>query len=434
MMKVTSWGKYPTIDSKLLSPMSVKDVTMILSDKSEKKMIARGLGRSYGDSSLAPYMLRTAYLNHFSKFDGEKGYLTCFAGVSLAEILEVFVPKGWFLAVTPGTKYITIGGAIASDVHGKNHHLVGCFSDHVISMKIATVAEGVVECSKVLNSELFYATCGGMGLTGIILEATIKLISIKSAYINETIIRTKNLEEVLALFETNHSATYSVAWIDCLATGKHFGRSLLMFGEHSENGDLQIGKDRRIAIPLDMPGVINQWSIQVFNALYYYRLNKKHSRRFVHYESFFYPLDTIHQWNRIYGRNGFAQYQLAIPKAAGISGIRSILKRIVDSKRGSFLAVLKVFGKGNSNYLSFPIEGYTLALDFKINNELFSLLNELDKTVLQFGGRLYMTKDVRMSEETLKLSYPHWYEFVDVRSKYQADKVFHSLQSCRLGL
>ena len=434
-MELSGWGKYPVVDSEVIQPLSRQDVVQSISGTPQKSLIARGLGRSYGDSSLAAQVVSTAYLDHLLKFDDATGVLTCAAGVSLADILAVFVPKGWFLSVTPGTKFVTVGGAIASDVHGKNHHLEGSFSDHVSALKIATVAHGVIECSREAHPELFRATCGGMGLTGIIVQASIQLRPIKSAYINQTTIRASNLEEALELFEAHQNATYSVAWIDCLSTGKTLGRSLLMLGEHAETGDLTTGKNGKLTIPVDMPGILlNRYTIQAFNFLYYHRVIKQRSERLVHYEPFFYPLDGIQQWNRMYGKNGFTQYQLALPKAAGLAGMTSILKRIAESKRGSFLAVLKAFGKGNHNYLSFPIEGYTLALDFKLNKGLFELLDELDKIVLDYGGRLYLTKDVRMSERMLKQGYPQWKAFMKVRKQYGADNVFHSLQSQRLGL
>lgn len=434
-MELTGWGKYPSIDAEVINPLCAADVLENIKVISQGGLIARGLGRSYGDSSLAPHVLSTTYLDHFLNFDYATGILTCSAGVSLADILAVFVPKGWFLPVTPGTKFITVGGAVASDVHGKNHHLEGTFTDHVSSLKIATVSDGITECSREDHPELFHATCGGMGLTGIILEATFKLKPIQGAYINETIIKAQNLEDALNLFEEHQSSTYSVAWIDCLSTGNSLGRSLVMLGEHAENGNLATGKSGKLAVPVDMPAfLLNRYTIQAFNTLYYNRVRKLHTERLTHYEPFFYPLDGIHQWNRIYGKKGFTQYQFVLPKEAGPEGMTTVLKRISASKRGSFLAVLKAFGRENANYLSFPMEGYTLALDFKLDKALFDLLDELDRIVLNYGGRLYLTKDARMSENMFKQSYPKWDEFVKARTKYGADKRFNSLQSQRLGL
>jgi FAD/FMN-containing dehydrogenase len=434
-MKLTGWGKYPVTESEVLNPLSADDVLRHISDDAGLPTIARGLGRSYGDSSLAPRVIRTTSLDHFLAFDAEMGSITCAAGVSLADILTVFVPKGWFLPVTPGTKHVTVGGAIASDVHGKNHHLHGTFCEHVLSLKIATVSSGIVECSRDREPELFHATCGGMGLTGVILEATFNLIPITSAFIDEKTIKAESIVEAIELFECHRKTTYSVAWIDCLSTGKSLGRSLLMLGEHSSRFDLTTGKPPRMAVPIDMPGfLLNRFSIQAFNAIYYNRSRSKQSERSCHYESFFYPLDIIEDWNRMYGRNGFTQYQVVLPLNSGLEGITALLQRISESKRASFLAVLKTFGPENDNYLSFPFEGYTLALDFKLDSELFEFLNNLDDIVLHYGGRLYMTKDSRMSETMFKQSYPRWQDFMKVRTTYGASNVFSSLQSDRLGL
>lgn len=433
-MNLTGWGRYPHIDAKVVYPQTLDDAAAIL-EQSSGTMIGRGLGRSYGDSSLASQVVCTEALNYFHSFDSTTGILHCSAGVSLAEILNVFVPKGWFLPVTPGTQFVTVGGAIASDVHGKNHHRDGSFSDHLQSFTIATMTDGVLECSRHQHQELFQATCGGMGLTGLILTAAVQLKSIQSAYIEEVTLKADNLEHALNLFAEHESATYSVAWIDCLSTGASLGRSLIMLGEHSASGSLAAGKPGKLIIPLEVPAAaLNRYSIQAFNAFYYARIRQKKQSRRVHYAPFFYPLDSIRQWNKLYGKNGFLQYQFVLPKGSGLEGMHNILKRIAASKRGSFLAVLKATGKDNGNYLSFPIEGYSLALDFKVDTGIFELLNELDDIVIDYGGRLYLTKDARMTEAMFKTSYPKWEQFAAVRTRYGADKKFHSLQSQRLGL
>ncbi len=428
MTKITSWGKYPSIDAKLITPPTPKSLSK------QQTGISRGLGRSYGDSALAKNIIVSERLNHFISFDNETGLLCCEAGVSLHDILTTLVTKGWFLPVTPGTKFVTVGGAIASDVHGKNHHLEGSFSDHVTSLTLI-INGNEITCSREDNPDLFYATCGGMGLTGIITEATFKLKPIKSAYINQKVVKAKNLETALALFEQYKEATYSVAWIDCLATGDDLGRSLLMFGEHAEKGRLTTHKDGLLNMPCDMPSfLLNQYTIQAFNSAYYNKQLKEEVNNTVHYDPFFYPLDGIHNWNRMYGSNGFTQYQFVIPKEAGKEGLTEILAAIAESKQGSFLAVLKVLGEGNNNHLSFPMQGYTLALDFKINDKLFELLDRLDVIVKKYQGRLYLAKDARMSEQMFKAGYPQWQEFQKIRKKYAADKLYNSLQSTRIGL
>ncbi|WP_019555696.1 FAD-binding oxidoreductase [Thiomicrorhabdus arctica] len=447
-MKLSGWGRYPQIEITPLKPAHTPAVQSMIAAQANSSLglsglVARGLGRSYGDSALANTLITTQYLDHFLAFDEETGILHCASGVSFAEILKVFVPKGWFLPVTPGTQFVTVGGAIASDVHGKNHHLDGSFSAHLINLKLMVASGEILECSATQHRELFLATCGGMGLTGIILEASFQMLAIESAYIQETTWKTHNLAETLVLFDEFQKTTYSVAWIDCLSTGKQLGRSLLMLGEHAKKEDLaeglgeglQTAKTGKLSIPIDMPNaVLNSHSVKAFNSLYYNKIRQKQTQRQVHYAPFFYPLDSLQNWNRLYGKNGFIQYQFVLPKSSGLEGLTKILSKIAESKRGSFLAVLKAFGKGNDNYLSFPVEGYTLALDFKIDSTLFAFLNELDSIVLDYSGRLYLTKDARMSEATFKQSYPLWEQFQKVRAQYGAEKRFNSLQSQRLGL
>lgn len=435
-MKLSGWGRYPHIDSTESRPAHVQSIQSLLESLQTPDLIARGLGRSYGDSALARHSLQTQRLDHFLNFDETTGLLRCSAGVSFAEILKLFVPKGWFLPVTPGTQFVTLGGAIASDVHGKNHHVDGSISDHIISLSLCLASGEIIQCSPTQNRTLFLATCGGMGLTGVILEASLQLIAIDSAYIEETTWKTANLEETLALFEAHQSATYSVAWIDCLSTGKQLGRSLLMLGEHAtHNRALTLAKPSKLSIPIEMPNaLLNAYSVKAFNAAYYNKVRQRQSQRLVHYAPYFYPLDSIQNWNRLYGKQGFTQYQFVLPKDAGLEGMSTILKKIAHSKRGSFLAVLKAFGKGNDNYLSFPTEGYTLALDFKIDSNLFTFLDELDRIVLDYGGRIYLAKDARMTEATFKQSYPRWEQFQEVRYQYGANTSFNSVQSKRLGL
>jgi FAD/FMN-containing dehydrogenase len=380
-------------------------------------------------------MLDTRHLDHYLAFDSEAGLLSCAAGITLDDFLRTFVPRGWFLPVTPGTRFITIGGAIASDVHGKNHHIEGSFCDHVTRLELLLGNGERVTASLSDKPDLFHATCGGMGLTGIILSATVRLKPIRSSNIVQTTIKAPGIDAVLHAFEDNANATYSVAWIDCLARGKHLGRSLLMLGEHAEHGVLEANDKLRIPVPVDMPAsLLNPMSVKAFNMLYYHKAQRDRHVRNVSFDSFFYPLDRLIHWNRLYGKRGFLQYQFVLPKAAGISGLKQILQRISQSGQAPFLAVLKVFGKGNDNMLSFPCEGYSLALDFKAEPAIFSLLNELDKAVLDQGGRLYLTKDARMSEAMFKSSYARWAEFEAVRERYHAAGKFASGQSRRLGL
>lgn len=431
--QIHGWGRYPRMESHISRPQSMVDCLHVINQ--QKQLITRGMGRSYGDSSLAANVLDTQYLNCFYDFDETTGVLSCESGVSLAEILDVFVPRGWFLPVTPGTRFISLGGAIASDVHGKNHHIEGTFTDHVIQVELILGNGQCISASPTQNPELFHATCGGMGLTGIIFSATIRLKPIHSSQIIESIIKLPSLSAVLAAFDEHEQMPYSVAWIDCLATGKNAGRSLLRLGEHAENGCLSVPTNKALSIPLTMPAcLLNKTTLKCFNTLYYQMARKAQYTHEIHYESFFYPLDKLAHWNRLYGKPGFIQYQFVLPKEAGEEGLSRILDVIAQSGKGSFLAVLKKLGKQNNNYLSFPMIGYTLALDFNVEPSIFPLLNTLDQLVLTFGGRHYLCKDSRLDERTFKASYAGWQAFENVRQKYYAVGKFASQQSKRIGL
>ena len=400
--KITNWGNFPVVEKEMKSEDSLQKIKDFV--LSHKEVIARGNGRCYGDASLGENIFSTKRLNKFIGFDKIEGVLECEAGVLLSDILEISVPQGYFLNVTPGTKFVSVGGAIASDVHGKNHHSEGCFSEYVLEFKLMKENAEVITCSREENTEDFWATVGGMGLTGIILSSKIKLKNIETAYIRQESIKADNLDEIFQLFEESEGWLYNVAWIDCLQKGENIGRSILMRGYHALREELPpklhknpLKNPRKImpTIPFYFPSwVLNSFTIKIFNWLYYNKQTKKSVEGFVHYEPFFYPLDVINEWNKIYGKKGFIQYQMVIPKEKGKEGMRKILETIADSGNGSFLAVLKLFGKNNPKaYNSFPMEGYTLALDFKVNDKLKSLVEELDKIVEEFGGRIYLTKD-----------------------------------------
>ena len=400
--KITNWGNFPVVEKEMKSEDSLQKIKDFV--LSHKEVIARGNGRCYGDASLGENIFSTKRLNKFIGFDKIEGVLECEAGVLLSDILEISVPQGYFLNVTPGTKFVSVGGAIASDVHGKNHHSEGCFSEYVLEFKLMKENAEVITCSREENTEDFWATVGGMGLTGIILSAKIKLKNIETAYIRQESIKADNLDEIFQLFEESEGWLYNVAWIDCLQKGENIGRSILMRGYHALREELPpklhknpLKNPRKImpTTPFYFPSwVLNSFTIKIFNWLYYNKQTKKSVEGFVHYEPFFYPLDVINEWNKIYGKKGFIQYQMVIPKEKGKEGMRKILETIADSGNGSFLAVLKLFGKNNPKaYNSFPMEGYTLALDFKVNNKLKYLVEELDKIVEEFGGRIYLTKD-----------------------------------------
>ncbi|TLT01305.1 FAD-binding oxidoreductase [Aliarcobacter cibarius] len=430
-MNLNSWGMYPQIKSKSFTFDTKDNLKNIL--KENNSFIPFGNGRSYGDSALNENIIYCKRYNYFLDFDQEKGILHCQSGVLLSEIIEAFVPRGWFLKVTPGTRLITIGGAIASDVHGKNHHVEGCFSECVEEFNMM-LANGEIKNVK-KDNELFFATCGGMGLTGVILDAKISLKKINSKYINQTTIKTKNLKETFEAFEKYSYMPYSVAWIDCLAKDENIGKCLLMVGDFANDGKLDFKQKKKKTIPFNFPSfTLNNLSVKAFNWLYYKKAPMGESKQKVDIDTFFYPLDAINNWNRIYGKDGFTQYQFILPKEKSYDGLKEILTEISNSGKGSFLAVLKLYGKENDNYLSFPIEGYSLALDFKIEKGLFELLEKLDQTVLKYSGRIYLTKDVRVSKESFEKGYPNIEKFRNLRKEYGMDKKFQSLQSKRVGI
>ena len=432
-MSLHSWGNYPKSKNTAYSFNTDSTLKKIINDHNE--LIPHGNGRSYGDSALSKNIIKVRPHNYFLDFDEANGMLHVQAGVLLSEILEVFVLRGWFLKVTPGTKLITIGGAIASDVHGKNHHIAGCFSECVEMFRLMLPNGDIVACSKQENSELFKATCGGMGLTGVILDAKIHLKKINSKYIGQTTIKTGNLKETFEAFEKYKDNPYSVAWIDCLAKGKKIGKCLLMVGDFCDDGRLDYQTKKNLTIPFNFPSLtLNKLTVKAFNWLYYSKVRKKISQQKVDIDTFFYPLDAIGQWNRIYGKNGFTQYQCILPKETSFDGLEEMLKEISNSGKGSFLAILKLYGPANNNYLSFPLEGYSLALDFKIEKGLFELLNTLDAIVLKYRGRIYLAKDVRVSKEVFEQGYPHVNAFRALRKKYKMDQKFSSMQSQRIGI
>ncbi len=436
-MRLHSWGRYPVTDCAPHAPRTPAAIAALLRrrEAAPASLIARGLGRSYGDSALAAEVVQTQALDHLLSFDESSGELRCAAGVSLDQLLQVFLPRGWMLPVVPGTRFVSVGGAIASDVHGKNHHVAGTFGQHVTRLSLLQASGEVVECAPAQNSHLFNATCGGMGLTGIILDATLRLQRVPGSAILQQTLRSANLEEVVAQFEEHAAATYSVAWLDCLARGNALGRALLYLGEHAQDGRYLAPRPGRLSVPVAAPAfLLNRFSMSAFNALYYQRRVDPQARQRLEADSFFFPLDGIAHWNRLYGRHGFLQYQCVIPQDAALAGIRRVLQASGAAGKGSFLSVLKKFGPGNRHWLSFPLEGYTLALDFKHEPSLLPLLDELDRIVLDHGGRLYLAKDARMSAETFRRSYPRWEQMRALRLASGADRLFNSLQSQRLGL
>jgi decaprenylphospho-beta-D-ribofuranose 2-oxidase len=430
---LSGWGNNINVTSNIYLPKNNIDISNLYKSGTILNSITRGLGRSYGDSSLDNNVISLKNYEKFFKFDDKLGILECSSNYSLNEILKLIIKKGWFLNVTPGSKFVTIGGAIASDVHGKNHHLDGSFSDYVFSLKVIT-SEGILyNCSKEENSELFHASCGGMGLTGIIVSAKIKLFKINSKIIDTQIIKTKNLKETINKFKKLNNNKYLVAWIDALAKNEHMGRSVIFIGNHSNEGDLSFIEKIKFSIPKIFPGfLLNKYAIKFFNKLYYFfhHDNRKFKQNL---DNFFYPLDNINNWNNLYGKNGFIQVQILISESNFEEIICKVLKFFQDKKQFSFLSTLKELGPGNKNYLSFPSKGYTLTLDLKMNKDLKKIYAEFELLLASYNIKVYLTKDSFMSKKFFENTYKELNKFKEIKNKYDPLDLIKSFQSKRLG-
>lgn len=439
---ISGWGNYPVSSATLWRPERLRQLKV-----QGEKNIARGLGRSYGDASLNTdqNVLLMERLNRFLSFDEQRGILRAEAGASLEEILETFVPRGWFLPVTPGTKFVTLGGCLAADVHGKNHHADGTFGNHVKEIELILADGTVRRCSPTNYADLFWATVGGMGLTGIITEITLQLIPIESAYMMVTHQAAPDLDSVLEILSNKEKEEkYSVAWIDCLAQGPEFGRSIVMTGHHAslqelpkrQKKPLEFKPSQKKSIPSVFPSwVLNPWTVSKFNALFYSYQARKKKPFIADYDRYFYPLDSIHGWNRIYGKKGFLQYQFVMPAARAQEGLRVVLEELSASRRPSFLAVLKRFGPEGEGFLSFPHEGYTLALDLPLADpQIFPFLDLLDEIVLKYSGRIYLAKDARLKPESFQKMYPKRQKWQEIKSIVDPGNLFSSDLSRRLLL
>ena len=411
------WGQHPRVRDQRVLRITSSNAPLPLPED-DRSVLPYGLGRSYGDSCINDNnaIIDTSALDHFISFDPTTGILRAESGVSLATILHVFVPKGWFLPVTPGTKFVTLGGAVANDIHGKNHHRAGTFGCHVIQFGLIRSTGEHLVCSPTQNPQLFNATIGGLGLTGLISWVEIKLIPIHSPYLDTRTIKFRNLDEFVAISRENDPIyDYSVSWVDCTSEGDHLGRGLFMAGNFSQRTKSRKPGSLSIPFPCQAPSwLLNSYFMRSFNTLFYNKQLRRTVDALTHYEPFFYPLDAILNWNRMYGKRGFFQYQFVVPFDETGETIKEIFRRITRSKRASFLAVLKTFGDVQSpGILSFPKKGITLALDFPNDGApTLALMNELDTIVLGAGGSLYPAKDARMSHAGFIASHPRLTEFV----------------------
>ncbi len=438
---LSGWGRFPVVEARESTFADESELRTILQEMNGG--IARGLGRAYGDSALAGHVVSTRLYRRMLSFDGTSGLLHAQSGVSIADLLKVFVPRGWFPPVVPGTKYVTLGGAAAADIHGKNHHADSSFGAHIRGLRLMDGQGNIIDCSANDREDVFNSAVGGMGLAGVILDMTLQMQKVESAWITQHIELLPDLDAVIKAFERNAQTRYSVAWIDCLARGNKTGRSVLITGEHAQPDELPRAAQarplaspptRRLAFPFTMPAfMLNRISATLFNSLYFRLNSMKRGRSVVPYEPFFFPLDGIHNWNRAYGPQGFLQYQFVLPRGEE-DALRLIIERISTSDSAPFLTVLKLFGPGRKTPLSFPLEGFTLALDFPRQPALFGLLDELDQITAQHGGRVYLCKDARLSAHNFRHMYPEHAAFAARRRVLDPNGTFNSLQSQRLGL
>ena len=440
---LAGWGANLRAECLLTEPTATCDVAGVVDHAGGT--IARGLGRSYGDCAINAerQVIGTTRMDRLLHFDEATGVLLCEGGASLEAVIDTFAGKGWFPMITPGTKFVTVAGCIANDIHGKAHHAQGTFSNCVYSMTVLLASGDVVTASREEHADLFWATFGGMGLLGVILTATIQLRRIETTYFVQKPVKARNLREMLdALEEHDAGFPYSVATLDVMASGTELGRGVLVVGDHAKLSDLPeklreepllVSPPPKITIPMDLPEFsLNPLSIRVVNAVI--QRIQAAATPIGHYEAFFYPLDKIAEWNRGYGRRGFTQYQFVIPFENGEAQMRKILTTILSSGQLPFLNVLKRMGKESGGLLSFPQEGYTFAIDFPVREGTKQLTQKLDAMVLDAGGRIYLGKDSYIDGATFRRMYPAVEDWLRVKRKYDPMGVFTSNLGRRVGL
>jgi len=437
------WGRYPSAESDIFRPEKLAELAAIVASNATS-LIARGAGRAYGDAALNQdqRVVDVQRLNRMLAFDPDSGLLRCEAGVTLAAIIEVFLRRGFFPPVVPGTQFVTLGGSVAADIHGKSHHRDSSLASHVTSIDVMLASGELKRCSREENPDLFWATVGGMGLTGVILEVELRLRRVESAWFDGEIAIAANLDEAIETFErTERQYGYSVAWIDCAGTRGSLGRSVINLGNVASREalapplrqhPLRIPPRFAPTVPFNLPNfTLSSLGIKTFNSAIY-ALHRKGPRLF-DYQSFFFPLDFIHHWNRIYGKRGFVQYQCVWPANESRDGLIEMLEAIAKWGGGSFLTVLKKFGP-QDGMLSFPMPGYTLALDFPVSKGLMEFLDRLDAMVLKRGGRVYLAKDARLKPEMFGAMYPNLARWQQVKRAADPSNRFSSNLARRVGL
>jgi len=438
---ISGWGKTNKVESKIIQPKTIEEVQNLIKSSSTHSLISRGLGRSYGDAAQLKdcTAIDLEFFQKFQLFINE-GQVRVGAGISFAKLLEKIVPAGFFLPVAPGTKNITVGGAVASDVHGKNHHVDGSFGDHVIEILLIDGYGEIQKLSRSSNPKLFWATIGGMGLTGVIIDVTFSLISIDTPLIKVDTIKFNEIDKLMDyMVKADKEYKYSVAWIDSLSAK---GRGILTCGDHLDLGENKISeeeliyKNKQIAkAPSLIPnGILNRFTVRAFNEAWYRQAPKHKKNETQTINQYFYPLDGIGNWNNIYGSKGFIQYQFVVPDNAA-SLIKFVLDNLRKNSAPSFLTVLKRFGNSNLAPLSFPKRGWTLAIDIPANIKgIYKTLDDLDEIVASSNGRIYLSKDSRMNSHIFKSTYLGYKEWKDVKNNADPKNIFYSDLARRLEM
>ena len=431
---INGWGKYGNYETKLYKPKTINTIIKQLKNTTKDTYICRGLGRSYGDSSINGKIINLSNIQKKFKISKKRNEIECTSNFSIKELLPVLLKENYFLNVTSGTQYVTIGGAIASDIHGKNHHKDGSFCDYVSEIKILLANGKIIKCSKIKNPKLFFSTCGGMGLTGIILSAKIKLLNVQSNFIKETIIKSTSLVETLGYFKKYNNKKYLVSWIDTSAINKNLGRGIIYIGEHIKKKNKNYIKQNYLKIPFNFPNFfLNNFILKLLSKIYFIKsLNFK--EHIVDIKKYFYPLDNIDNWNKLYGKKGFVQIQILISNKNLVNNLKKIILFFQKKKQVSFVSTLKKMGKKNKNLLSFPDDGYTITYDIKNNPNLIFFYKELEKILIKMNAKIYLTKDALMSKEYFKKTYPNINKFIKYKKIYDPKLKFTSYQSKRLDI
>ncbi len=443
--ELTGWGRTSPSSAEVWTPRSADELAAGLDEPGARGVLARGLGRSYGDvaQNAGGRVLDATGVAKLRAIDLDTGIVTVDAGVSLAQLMSWLVPLGWFVPVSPGTRYVTVGGAIANDIHGKNHHASGSWCNHVRSITLATPANGVIVVTPDDDPDLFWATAGGIGLTGVVLEATVQMQPVETSLLSVDTDRTRDLDEVMALMEEGDDRyPYSVAWIDIMATGRSIGRGILDRGRFASLDQLPTptrqhplayrGEILVTAPSVAPPGLVNPLTVRAFNELWYRKAPRRRREHLVSIPAFWHPLDGVGEWNRVYGRHGFLQWQCVVPFGAEDT-LRSIVHELSAARCPSAVNVLKRFGAANPGMLSFPLPGWTLTVDLPAGDAGFAaLFDRLDRTVAEVGGRIYLAKDSRLDPALLRDMYPRLDEWLGVRAKVDPDGVLQSDLARRL--